>query len=519
MSLPSTAGRTGSVSVFWAVLPFVLSAEASLTAGPARGASGRFELTVVDRNTGEPLPCRMHLRTTAGRMRRPRNVPFWEDHFVFDGKIVLSLPMGDYVFEMERGPEYVERGGHFTINRFADDSKEVDMLRFVDMSSHGWWSGDLDVRRPVRDIELLMRAEDLHVVPVTTWHNDEDEWSGKPPTEDLIVRFGQDRFYHRMAGTHTWPGGTLSCFNLAAPLVRGSSEYPPPGVYLEEARRGAEVWVDVTKPFWWDLPTLVAHGQVDSIQLAHGHFCRNKVIDHEADGRARDKLLYPGAWGNARWSQAIYFHLLNCGLKIPPSAGSGSGTGPNPVGYNRMYVHVDGDLTYEKWWESLRAGQVVVTNGPLLRPEVRGQLPGHVFYGEPGERLEFQIGLTLSTRRPISYLELIQDGRVAHSIPFDQYAKSGRLPRLEFDRSGWFLVRAATDVSETYRFAMTGPYYVRIGAEPRISKRSAQFFLDWVYERARRIQLDDPREHREVILYHRHARDFWQELVSKANAE
>jgi len=206
-------------------------------------------------------------------------------------------------------------------------------------------------------------------------------------------------------------------------------------------------------------------------------------------------------------------------LDTPPSAGSGSGVAPNPAGYNRMYVHVDGPFDYQQWWKSLRAGRVVITNGPLLRPSVRGKLPGHVFHGEEGEPLEFEIGLTLSTRQPISYLELVKNGQVEHSVRIADFAKEGRLPKLQFDRSGWFLVRAVTDLPKTYRFAMTGPYYVEIGYERRISKQAAEFFFEWVYERARQIKLADPKQHAEALSYHRTARDFWRDIISRANAE
>ena len=81
------------------------------------------------------------------------------------------------------------------------------------------------------------------------------------------------------------------------------------------------------------------------------------------------------------------------------------------------------------------------------------------------------------------------------------------------------LVRAVTNNPKTYRFASTGPYYVEIGYERRISKEAAQFFLDWVMERARRIKLDDARSSKEVLEYHRQARDFWQKKVEEANAE
>ena len=62
---------------------------------------------------------------------------------------------------------------------------------------------------------------------------------------------------------------------------------------------------------------------------------------------------------------------------------------------------------------------------------------------------------------------------------------------------------------------MTAPYYVEFDYQRRVSRSAAEFFLDWVYERARRIQLSDPQRRRELLLYHRNARDFWEKLVDK----
>jgi len=490
-------------------------------------AGGQLEITVVDRETGEPIACRMHLKNSRGRPQKPRRVPFWDDHFAFDGKIALQLPVGDYTFEMERGPEYLTRTGHFRIENFADDVKQVDLGRFVDMSEHGWWSGDLDVRRPLQEIELLMEADDLHVAQVATWSNGENPWRDKPLPEELPVLFDEDRYYHPMAGRHARAGTELLLFNLPEPPPWAghstsndpAGEYPASIQYALEARRHEGAWVDSSRPYWWDLPMLVAAGQIDSIQVAHANLCRETAIDSEGDGKPRDRKLYPAPHGNARWSQDVYFKLLECGLRIPPTAGSGSGAAPNPIGYNRVYVHVDSEFTYDRWFENLRGGRVMVTNGPLLRPAVNGQLPGYVFRGDAGEKLEFEIGLTLSTREPISYLEIVKNGRVARSIRFADYAASGRLPGIEFEQSGWFLLRVVTDQPKTHRFAMTGPYYVEIGGRRRISKQAVQFFLDWIYQRARQIQLPDPAKHREVLDYHRRARDFWQALAAQANAE
>ena len=65
---------------------------------------GEIEIRVVDQQTQQPVAVRMHLKDPQGRAVQPPRVPFWKDHFVFPGKIVLSLAPGNYTFEMERGP-------------------------------------------------------------------------------------------------------------------------------------------------------------------------------------------------------------------------------------------------------------------------------------------------------------------------------------------------------------------------------------------------------------------------------
>ena len=422
----------------------------------------------------------------------PRNVvqkaakqPFWVDHFVLGGEITLKLPNGDFNFDVERGPEYVNRIGHFTINDFAEDAHEVDLKRVVDMAKEGWWSGDLDVQRAEKEIPLLMDADDLHLAEVLYKPAPKNARPapGAAAPEGPWVPSADQRFYHRFGAAESLPGDRVLLCNLAVPFA---GPPPSPGNLLLDvmlAAHEAGGWVDVPRAFAWDLPMWIAAGQVDSIELANSHLQRAGIQNDEAGGKPRDKQLFPVPTGNGRWNAAIYYHLLNCGLHIPPSAGSGSGNAPNPIGYDRAYVQIDGDFTPEKWWEGLRAGRVVVTNGPLLRPIVEGHFPGHTFQAPAGKELELEIGLILSTRETVHYLEVIKDGRVAYSVRLDEWAKqNGKIPKLKFTESGWFLMRTVTDTPATYRFASTAPYYVQIGYKPRISKTSAQFFLDWVNE-------------------------------------
>src|SRR5688572_27303995 len=148
---------------------------------------GRLELKVADKATGKSLAARMHLKDPRGKAVRPPKVPFWKDHFVFDGSIVLELPLGTYSFELECGPEYKFSSGHFTLERKANDTETIEMQRFVEMKKEGWWSGDLHIHRPPAEIELLMRAEDLHIGPVITWWNNQNLFKDKAlPAEPLV---------------------------------------------------------------------------------------------------------------------------------------------------------------------------------------------------------------------------------------------------------------------------------------------------------------------------------------------
>jgi hypothetical protein len=305
---------------------------------------------------------------------------------------------------------------------------------------------------------------------------------------------------------------------LSLPLSK--EEFPSSLKGIEQAREAGITWASVQRAASWDLPLWIAHGQVQSLDLAGSNLHRDGVAAQKV-GKPRDEKLLRGPRGVGQWTESIYYHLLNCGLRIPPTAGSGSGAAPNPVGYNRMYVHCGEQFSPEAWWQNLKAGRVVVTNGPLLRPSVEGQLPGHVFQADAGQEVELEVGLTLSIRSPekVAYLEIVQDGHVAYEVRLDDWVKAkGKVPQVKFTESGWFLIRAVTNAEKTYRFASSGPYYVQIGYEPRISRTSAQFFLDWATERAGQIKLKDADERRQVSELHEAAIEYWKRVVATATA-
>jgi hypothetical protein len=480
-----------------------------------------LELNVIDKGSGSPCAVRMTLKDAKGRPVRPSKLPFWQDHFYFEGKTILELGPGSYTYEIERGPEYKLLFGNFEVQRGDADSKELETVRFVEMAKEGWWSGDLSLRWGSEDVPLVMRGEDLHIASLTTWSNDKS--AGKAtPADDAVHEVAGRRFYRLAAGRDESEGGALGFHNLVAPLTLASAkrEFPPALELVRAAREAPAAHIDVERTYAWDLPVWIASGMVNTVQVIPGSLLRAGAIESEFGTKPRETALYPKPYGIGRWSQDVYFRLLDCGMRIAPSAGSGCGFGPNPAGLSRVYVHCEGELTWDKWWEGLRTGRSVVTNGPLITPRVNDKLPGHVFQAEAGEKVALQPTLNLYLREKIDYLEIIRDGRMVEEVRLDALAKNnGQLPPVVFEKSGWLLIRAVTRNPNAYRLALSAPWYVQVGYEPRISKKSAQFFLDWVVERARRIKLEDKDEREAVIAHHRAARDFWTRLVEKANDE
>jgi hypothetical protein len=486
---------------------------------------------VVTDEAGGPLPCRVHLSGPDGKPVKPPGLPFWHDHFVCGGEALLRLPPGRYRYEIERGPEWRRAAGDATVEPGAGQPVRVNVRlgRLTNLRDEGWFAGDLHVHRPVDDVPLLLRAEDLHVAPVITWWNRTNPWARRTSPEPLLRPFDRSRFHHVMAGEDERGGGALLFFNLDRPLdIAGAErEYPTASKFGKQARAAnPNVWLDAEKPFWWDVPLWASAGLLDSVGIAHNHMWRGGVLGNEAWGRPRDPGRYPDPHGNGLWTQDIYYHLLNCGLRLPPSAGSASGVLPNPVGYNRVYVHTgtDADLTYDGWWRGLRSGRCFVTNGPLLLCQAEGHDPGHVFHADPGKPLELSVSARVASHDPNRRLDIIKNGRIDSALRLAGGGPGERRGsgKVSFDTSGWFLVRALTDAPKTFRFASTGPFYVETQArKSRISRASAVFFIDWTTRRQEMLRgaIKSEDELREVLAEHARAEQFWRDLARRADAE
>ena len=211
-------------------------------------------------------------------------------------------------------------------------------------------------------------------------------------------------------------------------------------------------------------------------------------------------------------------------MRIPPSAGSASGVLPNPVGYNRVYVHTGENISWDAWWNGLRKGRSFVINGPLLICKVNGKPPEARFAAMAGESCELELDIVFYSADNIPTVEVVWNGSVVNAIPVSGKPAGGITAKIQVEGPGWLLISAITDCEETFRFASTAPWYLGRAdlarSDSHISRKSAQFFLDWVDERIERVpqKLKDPAKLRAVLEHHEKARVFWQKRVAAATA-
>jgi len=486
----------------------------------------------------ETLPCRVHLTNERNEGVFPSGFPSFSDHFSFPGNGELELAPGRYRYEIERGPEYSRASGSFEAEAPAR-RVAVTLERVANLAERGWFSGDLHVHRPPADAELLMRAEDLHVGGFVTWWNDQPA-AAATGLRAQVRKFDGDRFVDPTVGEDERQGGALLLLRLNEALAlphlyydeKGriahkvgaeADEYPPAIELVRAARAQGEVHVALEKPFWWDTPTWVALGLVDSVGIAHNHMNRAGVRNHEAWGHKCDRAQYgDGPFANAYCTQDIYYRLLDAGFRLAPSAGSASGVLPNPVGYNRVYVKSGSLPDLDTWWRLLGLGRSFVTNGPLLLVEANGEPPGSTLRAGNAPKLTVELGIELTSVDPIATVELVRDGAVAARGVYDPAAHRVRFPALVFDKSGWFLVRALTDRTDTFRFASTAPFYVEVGAVPRrISRAAVKFFRAWTDERIAAIEGSplDADKAKILVGFQREGARVWDKLLAEANAD
>jgi hypothetical protein len=495
---------------------------------------------IADAATGKPVAARVNVRDAEGQYWAPeghmKNIPTgWREDvggdvwvggstYAYVGPdFRIPLPVGEYEIEVLRGIEYLPETVRFTVTEAKAVDLKVRLERWSDIRGEGWYSGDTHTHflDPHTGI-IEAQAEDLNILNIlaTKWGElitNVEHFTGAPSqfsTPDHILFFGEES-RHGVLG-HTI---LLGIKQLVYPLtwgaptegVRGGHDYPPMAYQADAAHRhgGFVTWAHFPRP-GGELAVDLALGKIDSVDLM--------------------------TWGDAIGGVAegvpsntdVWYRFLNCGLRIPATAGTDKMLNTQVVGSVRTYVKVDGDLSYAKWLDGIRAGRTFVTTGPILKLQADGHEVGDEISAAAGDRI--RVRAEVESRIPVDWLEVVMGGEVVARK--DNTSLAGSLV-LEADvvvpKSTWVAARAYSARLLPYqRWAMIGtegipvmahtsPIYISVDGGPtrspedaEVHMRSIDGSIEWVRTKARYIEES---QRQEVIDLYERAKTVYQKQV------
>ncbi len=503
-------------------------------ASVAQGA--RLRILIKDGGK-EAVWARLEVRDASGKMyqppegpgvirdrsarNRPETKPFYTGHFVARSQAVLEVPPGEYLLIAERGLEFTRVERRVTASEGTETRVELAPRRWVNMAHRGWWSADFHVHRPLEDALALVQAEELDLAVVFTMWNRRNLWETRNPPDDPVLRAGPRRLATVMNAEDERGGGAWMFHGLKRPLALGvEGRWFPQGKIFVEQARAQGAWFDMEKPFWWEVPVMMALAPPDSWGILNNHFDQYGIHAEEAWGRRRDRAKFPGAEGFVAYCLELYYRYLNLGFKLPASAGSASGVLPNPVGQNRAYAYLGrgAAFTPAQYYAAMRAGRTFSTNGPMLVLRVNGHLPGDTVELRKGEKVKVLVEAL--AREPIERLELVANGEVVDTTR--PAAGNTRLAwKRALDAAGhtWLAARCFLAPGETIRMAHTSPVYFSGPGAGWNAREDARYFLAWLDElisisESEQGRFQNLEEKNQVLQIYRQARDFYAKRAS-----
>lgn len=484
---------------------------------------------VVDAASGKPLPARIHIQGEDGAWHFPQSeapegsaIPYRrqrgdnknavEMHTTLSAHpFSLDLPPGTYTITVERGKEYLPLS---RIVKLAAEPMKVTLplQRWIDMAERGWYSGDTHVHRNLEELPQVMLAEDLNIaLPLLYWVTEafaapktSARSAVRDPEPKPIVVGARHLIYPRNTEyeiftvnkkSHTL--GALFVLNHKTVLEEG---VPPVKPVAERARREGAL-LELDKHNWpWSM-MLVPVLNVDLFELSNNHVWRTEFTfrtfgEREAEfmGVERDERGW-SEWGWIDYGFQNYYTLLNCGFRVRPTAGTASGVHPVPLGFGRVYVHVDKHpLAYDDWIRGLDGGRSFVTTGPMLLIQVNEHDPGHIFKQANAEAQTFVVRGTALSAQPLERVEIVVNGELVQKLkPENRKRDQGGYEspietKVKIEGTSWIAVRCFEERTDRrVRFAHTGPVHIEVPGKPlRPRKVEIDFLIKRVEDQIRR---------------------------------
>lgn len=503
-----------------------------------------IQAEILDEATGQPVAARLYVHSSNGtwHFAEPasadgRVIRYEKQNWInansqeFHSSISphpfrLQLPPGTYQLTVERGKEYLPWTQELTV---TSDTKPISIRirRWIDMASRGWFSGDTHVHRPIRQIGIPMLADDVNVaLPMVYWttrseltaalgdRTDRDD--SRLPSEVISIdtthaiwpKNTEWEIFSVNGKPHTL--GALFAMNHKSPFEVG---IPPVQKVLEQARREG-AFLDMDKhdwPFAIALPPLL--GNQLTFELANNHMWRTEFAFTNWTTPAPQWMqLGDGkSGGEKEWiefTHQTYWALLNCGMRLQPTAGTATGVHPVPIGFGRVYVHTPGGFQYDRWIDGLKRGDSFVTTGPML------------FVRANRDRLD----AVVEADGPLESVEWIINGVVQPAVLRANISNKDGSVRLEssiestFRSTSWVALRAWQKSADgRWRFAHSAPVWFDVPDQPiRPTVNQQQYLLHRVEQelaRSRALLPEDALDEYKTAIQH------YRELGTKSESK
>jgi len=415
-----------------------------------RAVTGKFRLKVLDEN-GRPTAARVGLYRQDGwaPLAGKSALPF--DHFTTTtrdlamvsvpktwsskGRYVFfadthyegDVPEGNYQLFVMKGPEYALQGRPVHVTRDGGDEITVRLKRWVNLPAQGWFSGDdhIHIARstPAQNRRILnfMRAEDTHIANLLQMGNLRGSYfkqyqfgaGGQYGDGDYFLVSGQESPRTSNRG-HTiglngkqfhWPERDYFLYDATADHIHGDGGlwgYAHVALNMFGANFGLAL----------DVP----RGKVDFVEMLQ--------------------------WGTM--DTHFLYDFLNMGFRLLPSAGSDYPYIDFP-GSERIYVHVDGALTPQAWFNGWASGRSYVSNWFSIDSfTMNGDARAAEYDVKRGEPVSVEAKIRANPDFDLlDRIELVAHGKVIESVSSKDGASELSI-RHSFapDASAWVAVRA-----------------------------------------------------------------------------
>jgi hypothetical protein len=264
--------------------------------------------------------------------------------------------------------------------------------------------------------------------------------------------------------------------------------------------------LDLDKHNWeWSM-ALVPICKPDLYELANNHHWRTEFgITNWAVPAPAWMNIGNGSSNERDWASygfQNYYALLNCGFRLRPCAGTAHGVHPVPLGFGRVYVHLDGPFRYESWMQGLGAGRSFVTTGPMLLATFDGADPGHRFERSAARAQSVTLKGRVRSEAPVTQIEIIVNGELSRTVPLEPKRTAEGAFEAVFDHreslagSSWVALRCWEERGQDrVRFAHTAPvYYDLPGSQIRPRRVEVDFLAGRVRQEIERSKTLLPRE-------------------------